>query len=52
MTIDIAKQIGAISRQVEQQQSEAGEIVTVTMERRGSKPAAKFLTPLRRLPPS
>jgi hypothetical protein len=34
MTIDIAKQIGAISRQVEQQQSEAGEIVTVTMERR------------------
>jgi uncharacterized protein YndB with AHSA1/START domain len=34
MTIDIGKQIGAITRQVEQQHSEAGEIVTVTMERR------------------
>jgi len=34
MIIDIAEQIGAISRQVEQQQSESGEIVTVTMERR------------------
>ena len=34
MIIDIAEQIGAISRQVEQQQSESGEIVTVTLERR------------------
>jgi uncharacterized protein YndB with AHSA1/START domain len=34
MIIDIAEQIGAISRQVEQRQSESGEIVTVTMERR------------------
>jgi uncharacterized protein YndB with AHSA1/START domain len=34
MIIDIAEQIGAISRQVEQQQSEFGEIVTVTLERR------------------
>jgi len=34
MIIDIAEQIGAISRQVEQQHSESGEIVTVTMERR------------------
>jgi uncharacterized protein YndB with AHSA1/START domain len=34
MTIDLAEQIGAISRRVEQQQSEAGEIVTVTLERR------------------
>jgi uncharacterized protein YndB with AHSA1/START domain len=34
MIIDIAEQIGAISRQVEQQQSEAGGIVTVTLERR------------------
>lgn len=33
MIIDIAEQIGAISRQVEQQQSESGEIVTVTLER-------------------
>jgi uncharacterized protein YndB with AHSA1/START domain len=40
MTIDIAKQIGAISRQVEQQHSEAGEIVTVTMERRYPAEAA------------
>jgi uncharacterized protein YndB with AHSA1/START domain len=34
MTIDLAEQIGAISRQVEQQHSEAGEAVTVTVERR------------------
>jgi uncharacterized protein YndB with AHSA1/START domain len=34
MTIDLAEQIGATSRQVEQQHSEAGEIVTVTLERR------------------
>jgi uncharacterized protein YndB with AHSA1/START domain len=34
MTIDLAEQIGAISRQVEQQHSEAGEVVTVTLERR------------------
>jgi hypothetical protein len=34
MIIDIAEQIGAISRQVEQQRTESGEIVTVTMERR------------------
>ena len=34
MIIDIAEQIGAISRQVEQQPGESGEIVTVTMERR------------------
>jgi hypothetical protein len=34
MIIDIVEQIGAISRQVEQQQSESGEIVTVTLERR------------------
>ena len=34
MIIDIAEQIGAISRQVEQQQSEFGEIVTVTLEHR------------------
>jgi hypothetical protein len=34
MIIDIAEQIGAISRQVEQQQGESGEIVTVTLERR------------------
>jgi uncharacterized protein YndB with AHSA1/START domain len=34
MIIDIAEQVGAISRQVEQQQNESGEIVTVTMERR------------------
>jgi uncharacterized protein YndB with AHSA1/START domain len=33
MIIDIAKEIGAISRQVEQQRSDAGEIVTVTLER-------------------
>lgn len=40
MTIDIAKQIGAISRQVGQQHSEAGEIVRVTMERRYPAEAA------------
>jgi len=34
MIIDLAEQIGAISRQVEQQHSEAGEVVTVTLERR------------------
>jgi uncharacterized protein YndB with AHSA1/START domain len=34
MIIDFAEQIGAISRQVEQRHSEAGEIVTVTLERR------------------
>ena len=34
MTIDLAEQIGAISRHVEQQHSEAGEVVTVTLERR------------------
>jgi len=34
MIIDLAKQIGAISRRVEQQQSETGEVVTVTLERR------------------
>ena len=34
MIIDIAEQIGAISRQVEQRQGEFGEIVTVTLERR------------------
>ena len=34
MTIDLAEQIGATSRQVEQQHSEAGEVVTVTLERR------------------
>jgi uncharacterized protein YndB with AHSA1/START domain len=34
MIIDIAEQIGAISRQVEQQQSESGGSVTVTLERR------------------
>jgi hypothetical protein len=34
MINDIAEQIGAVSRQVEQQQSEFGEIVTVTLERR------------------
>jgi uncharacterized protein YndB with AHSA1/START domain len=34
MIIDIAEQIGAISRQVEQQPGESGEIVTVTIERR------------------
>ena len=34
MIIDFAEQIGAISRQVEQQHSEAGEVVTVTLERR------------------
>jgi uncharacterized protein YndB with AHSA1/START domain len=34
MIIDIAEQIGAISRLVEQRPSESGEIVTVTMERR------------------
>jgi uncharacterized protein YndB with AHSA1/START domain len=34
MTIDLAEQIGPTSRQVEQQHSEAGEIVTVTLERR------------------
>ena len=34
MIIDIAEQIGAISRQVEQQQGESGEIVTVRLERR------------------
>ena len=40
MIIDIAEQIGAISRQVEQQQSEFGEIVTVTLERRYPAEAA------------
>jgi hypothetical protein len=40
MIIDIAEQIGAISRQVEQQQSESGEIVTVTLERRYSAEVA------------
>jgi uncharacterized protein YndB with AHSA1/START domain len=34
MIIDLAKQIGAISRQVEQQHSETGEVVAVTLERR------------------
>jgi uncharacterized protein YndB with AHSA1/START domain len=34
MTIDLAEQIGATSRQVEQHDSEAGEVVTVTLERR------------------
>jgi Activator of Hsp90 ATPase homolog 1-like protein len=34
MIIDLAKQIGAISRRVEQQHSETGEVVTVTLERR------------------
>ena len=34
MTIDLAKQLGATSRQVEQQHSDTGEIVTVTLERR------------------
>jgi uncharacterized protein YndB with AHSA1/START domain len=34
MIIDLVEQIGAISRQVEQQHSETGEVVTVTMERR------------------
>ena len=34
MIIDFAEQIGAISRQVEQQHSDAGEIVAVTLERR------------------
>jgi uncharacterized protein YndB with AHSA1/START domain len=34
MTIDLAEQIGATSRQVEQHHSEAGEVVTVTLERR------------------
>jgi uncharacterized protein YndB with AHSA1/START domain len=33
MIIDIAQEIGATSRQVGQQQSDAGEIVTVTLER-------------------
>jgi hypothetical protein len=33
MIIDIAKEIGATSRQVEQQHSDAGEIVTVTLQR-------------------
>lgn len=34
MIIDLAEQIGAISRQVAQRHSETGEVVTVTMERR------------------
>jgi uncharacterized protein YndB with AHSA1/START domain len=34
MIIDFAEQIGAISRQVEQHHSDAGEIVAVTLERR------------------
>ena len=33
MIIDIAEQIGAISRKVEQQQTERGELVTVTLQR-------------------
>ncbi len=34
MIIDIAKQIGAISRGVSQQHTESGETVAVTLERR------------------
>lgn len=34
MIIDLAEHIGATTRQVEQQHSEAGEVVTVTLERR------------------
>ena len=40
MTIDLAEQIGATSRQVEQHDSEAGEVVTVTLERRYSAEVA------------
>jgi uncharacterized protein YndB with AHSA1/START domain len=40
MIFDIAEQIGAITREVEQRHSEAGEIVTVTLERRYPAEAA------------
>jgi uncharacterized protein YndB with AHSA1/START domain len=40
MIIDLAKQVRATSRQVAQQQSETGEVVTVTMERRYSAEVA------------
>jgi len=33
MIIDIAKEIGAITRQVAKQQTESGEIVAVTLQR-------------------
>ena len=34
MIIDIAEQIGATSREVTQQQTESGETVAVTLQRR------------------